>query len=77
LTDRTFDFRPDFRPGDIGRLAYALRQLGVDDTVTVVVNRTDAHEADPVLAELEEGGFDVFTKGGHGDEFSIVARRRH
>lgn len=76
MPNLTLDFRPDLGDGATGRLREALGEVQGDDILTVVLPRVDAHQAEPLFWVLDEGDFDYQTKGGHEDDFYILARRR-
>lgn len=75
MVTRTLDFTPDLPNDARDRLAYALWNADPDEVVTCVVNRNDAHQTGGLIDVLEDNGYTVETKGGHGDEFSIIGRK--
>ena len=76
MPNLTLDFRPDLDDGASDRLRSALGQVQGDDTLTLVLPRVDVHQAEPLFWVLDEEHFDYQTKGGHGAEFYITARRK-
>lgn len=76
MPDLTLDFRPDLDEEAARQLREALDGVQGDDQLTVVLPRVDAHQADQLFAILGDQGFDYQTRGGHGEEFYVLARRR-
>lgn len=76
MSDITLNFRPEIEPNDIHTLMTVLPRIGQDEHLTIVVERTDAHKTDELVEILEDNGFDYQPRGGHDDEYSIVARRK-
>lgn len=76
MPNLTLDFRPDLDDGASEQLRGALDEVQGDDRLTVVLPRVDAHQAEPLFWVLDEASFEYQTKGGHEEEFYILARRR-
>lgn len=76
MPDLTLDFRPDLDEEAARQLREALDGVQGDDQLTIVLPRVDAHEVDPLFAILKDQAFDYQTKGGHGAEFYVLARRK-
>ena len=53
------------------RLDDILSSLGSDEKIIFTMNRADAHESDELIAYLQEKGFAVQAKGGHGDDYFL------
>ncbi len=69
-------FRPEVSMDDAERLKAMLPTVGVDDTLDIAVENSDAHQTDVLYEVLEQQGFDYQPKGGHGTSYHILARRR-
>lgn len=76
LRSIVLDFRPTLGPHDADRLESLLRTVEGDEEVTLVFQRSDSHEIDPLLSILHAQDFDFQPKGGHDDEYYILARKR-
>lgn len=62
---------------DVSRLERMLPEIDHNEKLTIVLEASDAIQADPLTALLERRGFDHYPKGGHHDGFTIIARRKH
>lgn len=69
------DFRPRVGPHDADRLESLLHAVEADEQVTLVFDRADSHEIDDLLGVLHAQDFDFQPKGGHEDEYYILAQR--
>jgi hypothetical protein len=69
-------FRPEVQQNDAERLRSMLPTVGVSDTVDITVENSDAHQTDILYDVLDQQGFDYQPKGGQGDTYHILARRR-
>lgn len=62
---------------DIKNLRDVLLDLEKDDEITIVLDATDAHEAEEVFRLLSIYGFEYQTKGDHdGKTVYIIANKR-
>lgn len=56
---------------DERRLEDILEELGPEEKLILTMNRADADESDDLIQLLEEKGFIVEPKGGHGDDYYL------
>lgn len=61
---------------DEQRLEDLLATLQPDEKLILTMERTDAHETEGLILMLEEKGFTVEAKGGHGDDYYLHCWRR-
>lgn len=53
-----------------------ISRLSQGDEITITVESTDAHQADPILHLLDKHGFDYQSKGSHdGKAYHINAKK--
>ena len=71
----TLDFRRGISPDDIKKLKGIAGDMEAGKELSIIIDRTDAHEADEITRILRENNFDYRTKGGHKDEFYIKGRK--
>lgn len=71
--ERTIDFRPALRPGDLERLRQAARELRPGDRLHLRFERQDLHETDAVTRILEEERIGWQPRGEHQNEAWIIA----
>lgn len=69
--------KPEIDEQAISRVRTALNEISSGDEITITIESADAHQADPIIALLEENGFDYQPKGSHdGKSYHINARRK-
>lgn len=57
------------------KLRQTLNQIKPGGHLTIVIERTDAHEADEVFELLDEFGFDYQPKGDEDNRYLIKAKK--
>lgn len=73
----TVNLEPEVDRGAVHRVQRVLHDMGPGDEITIIIESTDAHQADPVFELLEENGFDYQPEGSHeGHRYYINARRK-
>lgn len=70
------DFRPELTPEQLAHLESVAVRLRPDETLTIVVDRADAHETDEVFELLDAYGFDYQPRSWYDGSYHIVAKRR-
>ncbi|MEC9488198.1 MAG: hypothetical protein UMV23_01790 [Halanaerobium sp.] len=75
MSEITLDFR-SVTSEPISRLEKVAGQVDHGGQLRIIVERTDTEIAREMFSFLEREGFQVSSKGAHGDDgFNIIARR--
>lgn len=75
MPEWTLDFRPEVSQRNLEHLRSRVAQLGEDDRLLLVFERQDAHQLEPVTRILDEAGLGWQPKGGHEDNYYLMAGR--
>jgi hypothetical protein len=70
------DLRNVIDPEDIKCVRHVVERLGEGEELTVIVERQDAPEVDPVFGILDEYGFDYQPRPAHDGSYCINAKKR-
>ncbi|ACL69281.1 hypothetical protein [Halothermothrix orenii] len=76
MENTSLDFRPEITPKKINKLKETAGELKTGEHISIILERTDAHQAKNILKILEENNIDYQTKGGHEDEFFITGKKQ-
>lgn len=72
----TIHLEPVIDDSAIARVRSTLPKIGKNDQLMIVMEATDAHQADRVMEVLEAQGFDYQPRGSHsGRDYHIIATR--
>ncbi|KXG76661.1 hypothetical protein AN618_15540 [Fervidicola ferrireducens] len=61
---------------DINSLRRRLRSVKPGEEVVIRMEAADAHQADLIVDELRNQGFDYQPHGGHSGEYFLIARKK-
>jgi len=75
MGNKTLNFRPSITKEKLARLKKVTADMEVGQEISIILERTDAHQADQIIDILKENSFRHQTKGGHEDEFYIKAKK--
>lgn len=76
MSNVTLHLEPVIDDQSIARVRTTLPQIGKNDQLMIVMEATDAHQADRVMEVLEAHGFDYQPRGSHdGRDYHIIAKR--
>lgn len=76
MGERVLDLRPCLNSDKLRQVAAALDALGPDDRLTLVLEREDSHETEPVMRMLHQRGLGWQPKGGHRELYTIHVSRQ-
>lgn len=76
MTDIFFDLGAEITDLDIKNLRKKLKTLGSQDEIIISMEAADTHQADEIIEELQQQGFDYQSHGGHGKGFYLIARKK-
>ncbi|MEW6046831.1 MAG: hypothetical protein AB1609_10170 [Bacillota bacterium] len=76
MPDRVLDLRPRIDEEKLRLVEDELDGLGPEDTLTLVFEREDSHETEPIVKLLHERGLGWQPKGGHRDTYAIHVGRK-
>ncbi|MEW6724636.1 MAG: hypothetical protein AB1331_06935 [Bacillota bacterium] len=75
-TNRTIDLRCQISKDDIPGIRRAVEEMEIGEELTLVVERQDAHETDPIFSVLDEYGLDYQSRSGRDGGYRIVAKTK-
>lgn len=76
MADLTVHIEPAVDREAVRKVKNALSQLEKNDQITIVMESTDAQQADKVMELLSQEGFDYQPKGSHdGRQYLVTARK--
>ncbi|MCF6096842.1 hypothetical protein L1766_07525 [Thermovorax subterraneus] len=61
---------------DINSLKRRLRSIKPGEEIIIRMEAADAHQADLIVNELKNQGFDYQPHGGHSGEYFLMAKKR-
>lgn len=70
------DLRDVIDRDDIRHVREIVERINEGEELTVIVDRDDAHQTDPIFSILDEYGFDYQPKSIGDDGYAIHARKR-
>lgn len=76
MGERVLDLRPRIDADKLRHVEAILQSLGPDDRLTLILEREDSHETEPIVRMLHERGVGWQPKGGHGELFMIHVGQR-
>ncbi|MCG0275727.1 MAG: hypothetical protein L5655_06100 [Thermosediminibacteraceae bacterium] len=62
---------------DINMLRSRLKLIKPGEEVVIRMEAADAHQADRIVDELKNHGFDYQPQGGHQGEYFLIARKKN
>ncbi|MDN5332024.1 MAG: hypothetical protein PWP45_1249 [Tepidanaerobacteraceae bacterium] len=62
---------------DVNALRSRLRSIKPGEEVIIRMEAADAHQADLIVNELRNQGFDYQPHGGHSGEYFLIARKKN
>lgn len=75
MGERVLDLRPSIDADKLRELEAALDSMGPEDRLTLILEREDSHETEPVVRVLHERGLGWQPKGGHRELYMIQVGR--
>ncbi len=75
MGDLSLDFRPAITKAELSKLKKVIGDMETGQHLSIKIERQDAHQADQILDILRENNYNCQTKGGHGEEFYIQAKK--
>ncbi|SHM28698.1 hypothetical protein SAMN05660826_00678 [Caldanaerovirga acetigignens] len=61
---------------DINSLKRRLQSIKPGEEIVIRMEATDAHQADLIVEELKNQGFDYQPHGGHSGEYFLIAKKK-
>lgn len=71
MAERVLDMRPRVDADKLRQVEAVLGTLGPDDWLTLILEREDSHEIEPLVRMLHRRGIGWQPKGGHGELYVI------
>ncbi|MFZ5644851.1 MAG: hypothetical protein ACOY46_14800 [Bacillota bacterium] len=76
MSDLTIRLEPAIDHKAMENLKTSLSRIHNNDQITIIMESTDAHQADKVMELLRNEGFDFQPRGSHdGRDYQVIARR--
>ncbi len=75
MGNKTLNFRPMINSDKLSKLKKLAADMEVGQEISIIIKRTDAHQAGQIIDILKKNNFQHQTKGGHEDEFYINAKK--
>lgn len=76
MTEIYINLGRDINNNDLNSLRRRLRSVKPEEEVVIRMEAADAHQADLIVDELRNQGFDYQPHGGHSGEYFLIARKK-